>query len=116
MAIDQESGKPKHVITQHNNWVSYGGGRGGLHAFTYCSWLYMSDLMEGAYAVGDWWKNPDIPDVCPHCVHQLTCGFSLDDTRAAEQETCPGCQAYRADSAKGHPARRDNAAPETEQK
>jgi hypothetical protein len=34
MPIDKHSGKVKHVITQHNNWVDYGGGRGGLHAYT----------------------------------------------------------------------------------
>src|SRR5258708_7961996 len=45
--IDTASGKTKHVITEHNNWVDYGNGSGGLHAYTFCGWLYRGE-MEGA--------------------------------------------------------------------
>lgn len=109
MAIDLESDQPKHVITEHNNWVSYGNGRGGLHAYTYCGWLYLRDRMEGAYVYGDWWRNPNIKHVCPHCVHALTCEMAVQDPPSADRANCDGCQAYDADRALGHPTKRPAA-------
>ncbi|WP_143082648.1 hypothetical protein [Nonomuraea wenchangensis] len=110
MAIDLESDQAKHVITEHNNWVNYGNGRGGLHAYTFCGWLYADGRMEGAYIYGDWWQNPDIKNVCPHCVHALTCDVIFNEARAAERATCSGCAAYDADKALGHPAKRSQTA------
>ena len=86
-AIDRASGKAKHIITQHNNAVT-AGGRVAFVAYTYCGWL-ATDELETAYCYGGWYLNPEIPDVCAHCVHMFTC--------EADETTCAGCIA--ADSA-----------------
>ncbi|MFI9553654.1 hypothetical protein [Nonomuraea endophytica] len=109
MAIDLESSLIKHVITDYNNWVSYGNGRGGLHAYTYCGWLFMQDRMEGAHIPGNWWLNPDIKYVCTHCVHALTCTLIAQKRPTKDHTTCEGCTAFDADTALGHPAKRVGA-------
>lgn len=100
IAIDRSSGAIKHVITEHNNWVDYGNGRGGLHAYTYCGWLYR-DTMEGAYGYSTWWEDGIVPDVCPHCVHRIDCEHAA--AGQYQPDTCTGCRDLLADRTLGHP-------------
>ena len=83
-AIDRTSGQLKHVITQHNNAISTPSGGMALVAYTYCGWLATEELETG-YCYGGWYLNPEIPDVCPHCLHLAQC--------EADPEQCEGCQA-----------------------
>lgn len=92
MAIDRATGQTKHIITEHNHLV---GNR--LMAATYCGWNYIDGRMEGAYAYGGWWNNPDIPNRCQHCVHTAAC-------QALDPATCQGCAAVDAETT--HPINR----------
>ena len=61
MAIDATSTVIKHVITEHNNWVTFTDGRGGFVAF-----------MEGACGYSDWFNR--IEHVRPQYQHVANCG------------------------------------------
>src|SRR5690606_25968081 len=102
MAINLDSEETKHIITGYEHWVNYGNGRGGLHAYTLCGWLYLPDRMEGGHAVGDWWTNPAIRNVCEHCRHAVAC-------RTEDAAGCEGCQAAEEDAKLGHPAQREKS-------
>ena len=94
MAINLDSEETKHIITGYEHWGNYGNGRGGLHAYTLCGWLYLPDRMEGGHAVGDWWTNPAIRNVCEHCRHAVAC-------RTEDAAGCEGCQAAEEDAKLG---------------
>lgn len=98
MPIDKHSGKVKHIITRHNNWVDYGGGRGGLHAYTFCGWLADDPGTEQAYSYGSWWEHPDCqPMTCPYCVHVAGCGSDGDARcETGHRGPCPYTPGYRA--------------------
>lgn len=102
MGFDKNSGKTKHIITQHNIWVNYGNGRGGLHAATFCGWLYDGEQMEGGYPYDGWWNNPKVSDVCPLCRHVMECGKN-------DPQSCRGCRELAEDAKLGHPLKREGS-------
>lgn len=71
MSIDETTTVVKHVITEHNNLVTYTDGRQGFAAFTYCARFFDRSTMEGAYSYGGWYNR--INGVCPECRHVANC-------------------------------------------
>lgn len=98
MAIDRESGITKHLISTSPVSVTRPGGRGGLANPTYCGWIYNPARMEGGHPYGNWWLNPDIPDVCALCVHRAECTVNecvhcthIASCETSNPKTCDGC-------------------------
>lgn len=93
MTVDHDTTTEKHIITQHNNMA-----QGRLVAFTYCGWTYLGTKMEGAYDLGDWWKNPKLaPHMCKGCVHVADC-------KDMDAKQCAECR--KIEEEKEHPLNR----------